>query len=627
LEADVIEDASKAATRIVDLVGKQLRLAVPVGIGKPNHLLNALYRLVEADKRLSLDIFSGLTLLRPRLRPGLEQRFGAPIVDELFKDYPELSHANALRDGRLPSNVKVHEFFLQAGAWLNSAPMQQQFVSLGYAAVASHLKRTGINVFAQLVAPGPDGGDKVSLSCNTDIALEMTGHVAALRAAGQPVVVAGELNANLPYMPGDAEVECAGFDVLLDQPEPHFPLLAAPREAVPLAYYAAALLVVTHIKDGGTLQIGIGSFADALTKALILRHTRNADFLAMLGSLAVPLAGDAETGPFELGLYACSEMLVDGFIALKRAGILKRKVPIFEADGRMTGALALIHAGFFFGHKDLYDALRAMPRAELDEIRMTGIGFPNTLFGHEALKRAQRPHARFVNSGMIATLLGAVSSDQLADGRVVSGVGGQHDFAVMAQELDGARSIIAIRAVRKVSGRSSSNIVWSYANATLPRHLRDIVVTEYGIADLRGANDRDTIAAMIGIADSSFQPGLRQEAIRAGKLPRDWRLADTAVNNTPARIETALARFRQQGLLPMFPFGTDFSEVEQRLVEPLERLKAAGPLRLAQFAAYGVMASRESPGEGPALARLGLARPKRLADRLQRALVLGAMRF
>src|SRR6185503_18848969 len=104
-------------------------------------------------------------------------------------------------------------------------------------------------------------------------------------------------------------------------------------------------------------------------------------------------------------------------------------------------------------------------------IAMTGISFTNTLAGHEATKRAQRRDARFVNTAMVATLLGAVSSDQ----------------------LEGGRSIIGLRSTRRQNRRTVSNIVWRYANATVPRTLRDIVVTEYGIADLRGKSDRDVI--------------------------------------------------------------------------------------------------------------------------------------
>src|SRR6185436_5544586 len=291
--------------------------------------------------------------------------------------------------------------------------------------------------------------------------------------------LAGEVNANLPYMPGEAEVERGEFDVLLESSE-SYDLFAPPKEPVSLADYAMALHAATLIRDGGTLQIGIGSFADAFTHALILRHTRNAEFRALIARLGTPLHADAELTPFASGLYGCTEMLVDGFLALRRAGILKRRVAMRDGRG------AILHAGFFVGNHAFYRELRDMPRAELEEIAMTAISFTNTLHGDADLKRAHRQHARFVNTAMVATLLGSVSSDQLEDGRVVSGPGGQHDLVAMAHELDGARSIIAVRSTRRQNRKTVSNLVWRYANATLPRALRDIIVTEYGIADLRG---------------------------------------------------------------------------------------------------------------------------------------------
>src|SRR5262249_37398587 len=163
--------------------------------------------------------------------------------------------------------------------------------------------------------------------------------------------------------------------------------------------------------------------------------------------------------------YGCSEMLVDGFLALKKAGVLKRRVA--APDGRPV----LLHAGFFIGNKAFYDELRAMPQEELDEIRMTAISFTNTLEGDAARKRADRPHARFINTAMTATLLGAVSSDTLEDGLVVSGVGGQHDLVTLAHQLDDARAIIAVRSRRHLRHDLKSNIIWTYANTTLPRAL------------------------------------------------------------------------------------------------------------------------------------------------------------
>ena len=76
----------------------------------------------------------------------------------------------------------------------------------------------------------------------------------------------------------------------------------------------------------------------------------------------------------------------------------------------------------------------------------------------------------------------------------------------------------------------------------MPRHLRDIIVTEYGIADLRGKSDRDTIAAMLAVADSAYQPRLIQDAQRVGKLERSFAVPPHASANTARRLEAALAR-------------------------------------------------------------------------------------
>ena len=610
-------DPVRCAEAIVDRVGRDVRLAVPIGIGKPVLLVNALYKLAEADRSISLRIFTGLSLMRPRYRNSLEERFAKPVLDRLFASYPDLDYAKALRAGTLPPNVEITEFFLQAGAWLGNAHVQQHYTSLNYARVADHLQRIGTNVLAQLVAPDPRGGAKVSLSFNTDVTLDLVPYVAKLRREGKPIVFAGELNANLPYMPGEAEMPRDEFDILLEPETQSYDLFAPPKEPVSLADYAMALHAATLIKDGGTLQLGIGSFSDALAHALILRHTRNAEFRELLARLSGKPSPDAELEPFGIGLYGCTEMLVDAFLALKRAGILKRRVT--DRDGRG----AVLHAGFFVGTEAFYRELREMPANELADIAMTAISFTNTLDGDETLKRAQRPHARFVNTAMVVTLLGAASSDMLEDGRVFSGAGGQHDLVTMAQALDGARSIIAVRATRQQDRRTISNIVWRYANATVPRHLRDIVVTEYGIADLRGKSDRDCIAAMLAIADSRFQPLLRQEAQRAGKLAEST-VRDRRRPNTPERLE-ALGGARRDGLLPTFPLDTEMTEAEQSLAAALSDLKNAGYVELARMGLAG-LPSAPSAGDAAALERMSLAVPSSLGDRALKSLVLGALR-
>ena len=408
-----------------------------------------------------------------------------------------------------------------------------------------------------------------------------------------------------------------------------FDLFALPRPLVSLTDYAIALHVASLIEDGGTLQIGIGGFADAMTQALKLRQLHNGNFRDLVTTLArgsqegLP----CELMPFEEGLYAASEMLVEGLLELKRIGVLKRRAATDPRDvGHKHGPV--VHAAFFLGARPFYQALRNLPDSDLADISMTAVSFVNQLYGDEPLKRVQRSKARFINSALMATALGAIVSDGLADGRVVSGVGGQYNFVAQAHELEGARSIIALDATRASKGRTTSSIVWNYGHATIPRHLRDIVVTEYGIADLRGKSDRDVVAAMLDITDSRFQSSLLAEAKHAGKIEKSYRIPDVCRSNIPARIEAALSPARSQGLLPDFPLGTELTPTEIRLAHALKGLKAIAHSkpRLLKAAATAAIGPRLTPNEHDCLQRLNLEQPHSLTDRLMRWSVLWALR-
>ncbi len=237
---------ARAAVAIVDRVGRRIVLAIPVGIGKPNLLVNALYGMALADRSITLRILTGLSLVRPAFKSDVERRFVAPLLDRLFGSWPDLAYVEAIRKGTLPSNVEVHEFFLQAGQWLSNSRMQQSYASLSYAHVTAHLEREGVNVLAQLVAKRPDGRqDRLSLSSNPDIALDLKPYVERRRRSGEPIVTIGEINDNLPYMTGDADIAASEMDFLLEPARPHFELLAPPKEPVSLADYAMALHAAT----------------------------------------------------------------------------------------------------------------------------------------------------------------------------------------------------------------------------------------------------------------------------------------------------------------------------------------------------------------------------------------------
>ena len=234
----------------------------------------------------------------------------------------------------------------------------------------------------------------------------------------------------------------------------------------------------------------------------------------------------------------------------------------------------VMHAGFLLGPRAFYAALRELPDSERRLFDMRGVGFINQLYGADGeLKIAQRSHARFVNTTMMLTTLGAAVSDGLADGRVVSGVGGQYNFVSMAHALPGARSVLCVRSTRRKDGTLSSNVVTQYGHVTIPRHLRDIAITEYGIADLRGKTDGECVAAMIQIADSRFQDALLKDARRANKIDAGYRIPEEFRRNTPERIAEAFAIPRRAGLFSEYPFGTDLTREEIDLARALRWLK------------------------------------------------------
>lgn len=607
------DDADALAARIAQKIGGKIVLALPLGLGKANTIANAIYSRAAANPTQPLSIFTALTLERPRLS-GLEKQFIGPVLDRLFGSYPPLLYAEALRNGTLPTHIDVSEFFFLAGRWLGVSQAQQNYIAANYTHAAGYVLDRNVNVIAQLVATRVVNGEtRYSLSCNTDLTLDL------LRARDEgraDFLVAAEVNSELPFMPGGGDLPASAFDFIYENEKTDFALFAPPKQPIPLTSYAIGLNVATLVKDGGTLQLGIGAEGDAAAYALILRQKTNDAFREIATALA-PQSGalPRELSIFESGLFAASEMFVDSFLDLIEAGVVKR-----EVDG------ALLHGGFFLGPRNFYRRLREMPETLRAKLQMKPISYVNELYGEEDAKRRARVNARFVNNGMMATLLGAVVSDGLEDGNVVSGVGGQYNFVAQAFALQGARSIITINATRTSGGKTLSNIRWSYGHQTIPRHLRDIIVTEYGIADLRGKSDEQIIAGMLSVTDSRFQDELLREAKAAKKIAKNYEIPAAYRDNTPARIARTLTPARESGLLPDFPLGTDFTETELLLIPALQRLKqgTGSPLALARLALRG-LSMGNSDQISACLARMNLEKPANFRDRLYRALLKGAL--
>jgi acyl-CoA hydrolase len=636
-------DVESCVDATIARVGRRILLGTPLGLGKANHLVNEFFRRACEDPRIDLRIFTALTLARPRWKSDLERRFLEPLTERLFGGYPELEYVEPLRRGTLPRNIRVSEFFFQPGSFLDSPLAQRQYVSSNYTHAVRDVLDAGINVLAQLVAKTEQDGDtRLSLSCNPDLTLDLAPRMREAQRRGEHVALLAQVNRKLPFMYGDADVAPGFFDCLVDAPRYDFPLFGPPNVAVSTADYLIALYVSALIRDGGTLQLGIGSLGDAVAYLLKLRHEQNELYCGLVAKAGVSdrfgeiVERVGGTTPFVHGLYAATEMLIAGFLELYRCGILKRKVHDDVAVQRrlnagetvegLTGA-HVAHACFFLGPESFYEALRQMDRSELEPFHMTGISFVNQLHGDEELKRLQRKEARFVNTGLIATLSGAVCSDALEDGRVVSGVGGQYNFVAMAHALDDGRSILLIRSTREDHGKVQSSIRASYGNTTIPRHLRDIVVTEYGIADLRGRTDEEVVIALVQIADSRFQDDLVREAKRAGKLADDYRIPDQFRGNRPERLESILAPYRARNHLQPFPFGTDLTPEEVVLAKALQGLKrmVARKRPALPHVRYLRKLTTIPDTAQPYLERMGLAAPSTLKQHLLKRAVVYAL--
>lgn len=694
LHLDTVE---ACVDHIIDQLGHDIRVGLPLGLGKPSELTNALYQRARQNSDIKLTIATALTLEVPDPGSGLQKRFMEPFLERVFDGYAGFDYMRDLRAGTLPDNISVHEFFFKSGAMLNIDQAQQNYICTNYTHAVRDILNMNINLVAQMLAcREQDGQYQYSMSCNPEISRDLMPVIKSRKKNGERILVVGQINEQLPFMVHDAIIEEQDLDVVIRNPEYNSTLFAPPNMPVSTADYMIGLHTSTLIADGGTLQLGIGSLCDAVAYACELRHQHNDTYQALLRELDSHsrydellriLGGDT---PFETGLFGSSEMFVGAFHHLMELGILKRCVydheglqrlinsgeisepvqpphletllrhgliqdPLTETDiaflihygflkpiaGSNHGPLTLnsitesdmgrhlqhgcfMHGGFFLGSRAFYDSLRNLDEQTRNGINMTNISFVNALYGDEQLKRAQRVKARFINTVFLAHVLGGATSDGLDNGKVVSGVGGQYNFVAQAHELDDGRSILMLKSTRKKDGVLQSNIVWNYAHTTIPRHLRDIYVTEYGIADVRGKCDRDVAAAMINIADSRFQENLVAKAIANGKLPVGYRVPDAFRNNLPGVLENRLKSYREQGYFPAFPCGSDFTDVELEVARCLKAMQAKSAHKSNLIKAFfKSLFNQDVPAHThPYLERMQLLNPTNRADKIARTLML-----
>ena len=707
---DSIEQCTDA---ILERIGKNIVLGTPLALGKPNQLINEIYRRAREDQSIRLKIITALSLEKPSPGSELERRVMAPLVERIFADFPDFEYLKDMRRNQLPPNFELIEFYNKSGSFLNIPHAQQNYISTNYTHAPRDIFNLGINVAAQLLAKDQiDGRTMYSMSCNPDTPIEVGDGLREMAAQGKKTFIVGQVNNNLPFMYGDAVVGPEKFDAVIDHPKYDFTLFAPPKASVGTDDYMIGMNASCLIPDGGTLQIGIGALGDAICAGLQMRQNQNEVYVDALDAFGISenyadlIQQWGGTGRFEEGLYGSSEMLVDGFVHLFKSGIIKRKVydslPLQKLlnsrqisekvtpdtlvqlmkeeaihqrlternfnflqefgilkpelsyhDGEIKNGAAVyssdlgdpanfeklaanclgkelkkgvvMHGSFFIGPQSFYDALNEMSEEERRLFNMTSVQFVNQLYGGEDLKAEQRKKARYINAGMKINLLGAVTSDALEDGRVVSGVGGQYNFVSMAHAMPDSRGIIMIKSTRTKGGKVSSNIVFNYGHTTIPRHLRDIVVTEYGIADLRGQTDSETIARILNVTDSRFQEGLLRHAKKAKKISSRYTIPERFKNNTPEKLQQQMVAFREKGYFDPFPLGRDLTDEEIVLIGSLRQLKNDLGARKVSLAKLGRSISSIPPETRPYLERMQLDKPSGLKERVLQRVVTYAL--
>ncbi|MCL1834253.1 MAG: hypothetical protein FWG49_07105 [Leptospirales bacterium] len=712
----ILDDVKKVADEVIKFIGKDITLGMTNCLGKPILFTNELYRRAKEDPEMNLRIVSAIILEVPKGNSDIERRLLKPIAERLFDGVPEFDFMLDMRAGKLPKNVQVHELYGRAGAQMDNQHFQMNHIPSNYTHMCRDAILTGMNVYAQILSVKEINGKIVySMGSNTDVCIEAVEWANMMRAKGEKVVAIAEANANMPYMYGDAVVDKNLYDIVLQGEKFNTRLFGAPKDSVGLSDHMLGLNVSSLIKDGGTIQVGIGALGDAIVSELIMRNENNQVYNEVLEKAGITSRyGDlirdwGGTGVFKEGLYGSSEMFIDAFLQMYRRGILKRKVfdsiPIMqlinngelsadnipadiiekllkleavqprltEKDFKFLTEFGILKKGltydkenikdggidypvdmdkqenrvkirdilgkellggqvilgaFFLGPQSFYQALNDMSEEERMLFGMSGVEKVNQLYGDEVLRELQRKDGRFVNTGMKATLLGAIASDQLEDGRVVSGIGGQFNFAYMAHIMRDARFIMMIKSTRGSGKTLSSNILFKYGQCSLPRHLRDIVVTEYGIADIKGRYDAYIIKQMLNIADSRFQPQLLEQAKKAKKISADYEIPEEYRNNTPDKITSILKPYQEQGYFQPFPFGTDLTKDEITIggsLKGMKNLMTGYPSKFARGALLEFF--RPIPKSAAKyLERMELDKVSSIKERITRKLVLFALR-
>ncbi|TVP83344.1 MAG: 4-hydroxybutyrate--acetyl-CoA CoA transferase [Alkalicoccus sp.] len=365
-------------------------------------------------------------------------------------------------------NDDYKENFLNEG-WFYTPNMRKRHESGTVSFVPNHLHLAGerrldhrpVDVFVGTASPMDKQG-YLSLSLSATYERRM------IENARVTII---EVNENMPRTFGDTTVHISEIDMIVENnyPVPEFPSPPPNEKDEIIGKYIA-----DEIEDGSTLQLGIGGIPNAVTRQLLTKK--------------------------DIGIH--TEMFIDGMVDLFEAGVITgRKKTLLP--NRMVATFAL-------GTKKLYDFIDDNPGVQILDAR----------YVNDPFVIAQNDNMVSINTTLEIDLTGQCSSESIGH-RQFSGTGGQADTAVGAQKARNGKSFIAlystadIRVPGKEERQRISKIVPHLtpgAAVSLSRNDVDYVVTEYGIARLRGTSLHERVERLISIAHPDFRDELRKEA-------------------------------------------------------------------------------------------------------------------
>lgn len=284
-------------------------------------------------------------------------------------------------------------------------------------------------------------------------------------------IVILEINPNMPRTFGDTIIHVSEVDYIVESnySVPELPVVEPSEKDKIIGKYIADL-----VEDGSTIQLGIGGIPNAVAAELMNKK--------------------------DLGVH--TEMLTDGMVDLYKAGVITGKYKTLM-PGKMVATFAL-------GTKKLYDFIDDNPAVNI--MRGSWVNDPYVIGKNHKMVS--------INTTLEIDLSGQCCSEAIGHTQF-SGTGGQSDTAIGAQISKNGKSIIALYSTANVrvpgtdDRKTISKIVTRLARGaavSLSRNDVDYVVTEYGVASLRGTSIRERVEDLIGIAHPDFREQLRQEA-------------------------------------------------------------------------------------------------------------------